>query len=271
MTIAAPLPVSPPRGSLFTNERMIRLARIWCLIWPPLLAWHVAGQLRAGLTDGVDRPFGEDFINFWSAARLAVTQRWASIYDIAAFHDFQVGVVGHAIDLYPYSYPPAALLVSAPLGLLPYPLAWAAWQLLGWLGFATALRRMSPRHWLLASLAWPAVLINALGGQIGCWIAAIIGWGLLLLPKRPLIAGLLLSLLIIKPQLAWLIPLALLAGREWRALIGLVILVAPYVAPSASVRELMSQASLVGWFAFVLGLAFIVLYAVRRAKVRRQP
>ena len=55
------------------------------------------------------------------------------------------------------------------------------------------------------------------------------------------------------------------------ALIGLVILVAPYVAPSASVRELMSQASLVGWFAFVLGLAFIVLYAVRRAKVRRQP
>lgn len=38
-----------------------------------------------------------------------------------------------------------------------------------------------------------------------------------------MVAGLLLSLLIIKPQLAWLIPLALLAGREWRALIGLAI------------------------------------------------
>jgi hypothetical protein len=94
---------------------------------------------------------------------------------------------------------------------------------LGWLAFATALRRLAPRYWLLAALAWPAVLINALGGQAGCWIAAIIGWGLVLLPRRPLIAGLLLSLLVIKPQLAWLIPPALLAGREWRALIGLTV------------------------------------------------
>lgn len=53
------------------------------------------------------------------------------------------------------------------------------------------------------------------------------------------------------------------------ALIGLVILLAPYVARATSVRELMTQASLVGWFAFVLGLAFIVQYGVRRAKARR--
>ena len=56
------------------------------------------------------------------------------------------------------------------------------------------------------------------------------------------------------------------------ALIGLVILIAPYVARSAAVRELMGQVTLVGWFALVLGLAFLVQYAVRRAKAkRRQP
>ena len=53
------------------------------------------------------------------------------------------------------------------------------------------------------------------------------------------------------------------------ALIGLVILLAPYVARSDSVRELMAQATLVGWFALVLGIAFGVQYAVRRAKSGR--
>lgn len=55
------------------------------------------------------------------------------------------------------------------------------------------------------------------------------------------------------------------------ALIGLVILLAPYVARSDSVRELMGQATLVGWFALALGIAFGVQYALRRAKARRQP
>lgn len=50
------------------------------------------------------------------------------------------------------------------------------------------------------------------------------------------------------------------------ALIGLVILLAPYIARSDSVRELMGQAAVVGWFALVLGLAFMVQWAVRRAR-----
>ncbi|KAB2891188.1 MAG: hypothetical protein F9K35_18795 [Burkholderiaceae bacterium] len=42
------------------------------------------------------------------------------------------------------------------------------------------------------------------------------------------------------------------------ALIGAVILLAPYLARSSSVQELMRQASLVGWFSLVLGGAFIM-------------
>jgi uncharacterized membrane protein HdeD (DUF308 family) len=41
------------------------------------------------------------------------------------------------------------------------------------------------------------------------------------------------------------------------ALIGAVILLAPILARSPSVQDLMRQASLVGWFALVLGGAFI--------------
>ena len=50
------------------------------------------------------------------------------------------------------------------------------------------------------------------------------------------------------------------------ALIGLVVLIAPYVARSPSVQDIMAQSALVGWFALVLGGAFIVQYVVRRVR-----
>ena len=48
------------------------------------------------------------------------------------------------------------------------------------------------------------------------------------------------------------------------ALIGALMLLAPYVARSDTVRELMRQAYLVGWFALLLGLAFIGRYVYQR-------
>ena len=47
-------------------------------------------------------------------------------------------------------------------------------------------------------------------------------------------------------------------------LIGAIILLAPYVARSSSVQELMGGASAVGWFTLVLGCAFIALFGRRR-------
>jgi uncharacterized membrane protein HdeD (DUF308 family) len=56
------------------------------------------------------------------------------------------------------------------------------------------------------------------------------------------------------------------------ALIGLVVLIGPYLAKSPSVRDMMAQAAVVGWFALVLGLAFVVQFGLRRkAALRRKP
>lgn len=52
------------------------------------------------------------------------------------------------------------------------------------------------------------------------------------------------------------------------ALIGVVILLAPYYAKSLSVRDLMGQVHVVGWFALVLGLAFIGRYGWQRWRAR---
>src|SRR5450759_1306515 len=61
---------------------------------------------------------------------------------------------------------------------------------------------------------------SAIGGQNGAWSAALLGGGLSLLERRPVAAGMLFGLFVYKPHLALLIPVALIAGRQWRALIA---------------------------------------------------
>ena len=52
------------------------------------------------------------------------------------------------------------------------------------------------------------------------------------------------------------------------ALIGAIILLAPYLARSPDVRELMAQVYLAGWFALVLGGAFVLRWGLLRWRRR---
>ena len=47
-------------------------------------------------------------------------------------------------------------------------------------------------------------------------------------------------------------------------LIGLGVLVSPYFITSPGMQGIVAKSSLVGWFALVLGIAFLGLYARRR-------
>ena len=47
-------------------------------------------------------------------------------------------------------------------------------------------------------------------------------------------------------------------------LIGLAVLVSPYFISSPGMQGIVAKSSLVGWFALVLGCAFLGLYARRR-------
>jgi hypothetical protein len=69
-------------------------------------------------------------------------------------------------------------------------------------------------------MAMPPLLINAITGQAGFLIAALFIGGVALMPKRPLLGGILLGLMVVKPQLGLVLPFALAAGREWRAFLG---------------------------------------------------
>src|SRR5579864_540754 len=74
--------------------------------------------------------------------------------------------------------------------------------------------------WLLLALAFPAVLINVGHGHNGFLTAALLGGGLVMLDRRPLVAGILFGLMAYKPQFGLMIPIALAAGGYWRTFIA---------------------------------------------------
>ena len=170
------------------------------------------------LATNVNDAFGADFMSFWAASVLAVGGDPAAAYDVEAHHAVQAQVA--TIDGWmPFFYPPPFLLLLLPLGLLPYWAAALTWTVGTFGAYLAAARRLLPGSgWLV--VAYPAVIANAIIGQNGFLTAAIFIGGLLALPRRPLLGGLLLGCLVVKPHLALLLPLAFLAARQWQAIAG---------------------------------------------------
>ncbi|MDP2296197.1 MAG: glycosyltransferase family 87 protein [Pseudolabrys sp.] len=205
---------------MFTESSLFRKV---AMTWPLIAAIaYAADMLRTNgwaLVDAAGRPLGDDFINYWSGAFLAWHGRATDVYNWPAYHAFQESIVGGPIDPYHYGYPPVLLILSAPLALLPYLPGLAAWLALSWFAFYRALCAAVPgRSVLLLAVATPAIFVNAIGGQNGAWSAALLGGALSLLERRPAIAGALFGLMIYKPQLGLLVPVALVAGGHWRAI-----------------------------------------------------
>jgi alpha-1,2-mannosyltransferase len=71
-------------------------------------------------------------------------------------------------------------------------------------------------EWALLALAFPAVLINVGHGQNGFLTAALLGGALVVLDRRPILAGILFGLLVYKPQYGLLIPLVLAVSGRWK-------------------------------------------------------
>ena len=205
--------------------------------------------LVAILTD----PYQMDFVAYWAAARLAVEANPAGAYHIELHRAVELGAIPLRGAL-PFAYPPCFLLLLAPFGWLAYPVAAFDWVLLTFAAYGAALRKWAPRaSWL--ALSFPPLPVNVITGQSGFLIAALLIGGMVLLPKRPLVAGLVLGLLVIKPQLGLVLPLALLAGREWRAIAG--------AAASASGLILLSLVvfGLAPWQAWFANAAFYTAIA----------
>ena len=120
-----------------------------------------------------------------------------------------------------WSYPPSIILFGAPLALMPVLPAYLVWTFGTVVLLHLAIRPLRlPTVLHLATLASPAVFINAMFGQNGALTAALLIGGMLAAPKRPIFAGVLFGLLTVKPHLGILIPFCLIASHNWRAFVG---------------------------------------------------
>lgn len=184
-------------------------AAMMLIAYLPMLA-HVRAQATGAV--------GSDFLAFWGAGKLALAGHPALAYDLAAEQVAQA--TSGTGQLVAFVNPPPFLFAVLPLGLLPYGAAWIAFALSGWaLWFAVA-RKLAPPRFSLGVLAFPGAYLAASHAQTGFLTAALLIGGVIALPRRPWLAGALLGALVIKPHLALLVPVWLLAGRQWRALAG---------------------------------------------------
>jgi hypothetical protein len=184
--------------------------------WAPIVR-------RQGLTaPRLTTPIARDFPLHWTASYLALTGRAASVYDYPSFKASEQALTG--ISGHPWPYPPTALLIDLPLARLPYFLSLAAWLAVTLGLYLLVLYRTAPHLLTMVwGLAFFGTFQNFYFGQNGFLSAALLGGGLLLLERFPLTGGAVLGLVSYKPHLAALVPLALLAGRRWRALAGTVV------------------------------------------------
>jgi arabinofuranan 3-O-arabinosyltransferase len=158
-----------------------------------------------------------DFVNVWSAGKLAIEGRPALAWDWDIQKQLQVAVLGQSyVGNFAWHYPPPFLFVAAFLAQFPYAPAFIGWVLVSSVPYLAMMRAIVGRPFgLLLAAAFPVVLANTMVGQNGFITAALIGGTLYLLPTQPILSGICLGLLSYKPQYGLLFPLVLIAASQW--------------------------------------------------------
>ena len=210
-----------PGGGFLTSERLKLCFFAVAVVYATTLAVHATRSHWLFDIGGDYVP--TDFVAFWAAGRLALEGHASQVYDWAVHHAMAVEGVGPHRELLPWLNPPSFLVFVAPFAAFSYPVAMVAWLGLTLALFVIVIRAIvghDAAWW--GALAFPGVIINIAAGQGGFLTASLTGGGLLL-RHRPFVAGMLIGLLTIKPQLGILFPIALLAGRSWPAMAGAVL------------------------------------------------
>lgn len=213
----------------------------WCLAAIVVQALVVLGWLTTyrGLYDPRGMPLGNDFAAFWFAARWTLQHPAVEAYDVATMTVYQHGQWTGLVGMYAWVYPPAFLLVVLGFGLLPYVAAFVVWTvttLAAWLAGIRQNLRDRTSWWLVA--AFPGLWLGLGQGQNQFLTAALAALGLGLLRRRPVWAGVFIGLLAIKPHLALLFPVALVAARAWRTIAA---------AAVTAVTVTLLPAAVLGW------------------------
>jgi alpha-1,2-mannosyltransferase len=205
-------------GRWLTRARIIAGGQVLLLIELTVLVMLALWQ-HGVITGSVART-SSDFVSFYAAGKLALAGTPALAYDQAAhFLTEQRFTVAGAPYQY-FFYPPVFMLITAPLALLPYFVAFYVFEFATLTAFLLTMRQILREPgwgWLGPVLAFPAIFWTFGLGQNAFLSAALAGWFFLLIDRRPALAGMYLGLLCYKPHFGMLAPVGLAFGGHWRA------------------------------------------------------
>jgi hypothetical protein len=186
--------------------------------------------------------YHNDFTFYLAAARIGLAHGWPSIYNLS-LQQTELDALGSGIkiaELARFISPPPVAWFALPLTPLPYAVAYWTWSALLLVALVLTWQLAAPGRglarviFLAAAAGWLPVIYGLQLGQPGLFVVlGIAGCYALLRANRPLWAGFALGAAVLKPQLAFLVPLALLAARQDRAFIGSVIVLGVLAAASA--------------------------------------
>jgi hypothetical protein len=167
--------------------------------------------------DGTSLVVGRDFLNFWMYGRAALTADPSRFYDAAEYNRALQALLDAGYPGQNWSYPPSVFFLAAPFGQVGYLTALLLWTLLGAaIFFAVARRHVADNRLLLVLLLSPAAVFCIISGQSSLITAAMLVTIFAWLDRGPIVAGILIGLLTLKPQLGILFPVILIASGRWR-------------------------------------------------------
>jgi hypothetical protein len=186
---------------------------------PAILAVCAAAWLIGWVTQRAE-PAGFDFIAIYASARLVATGNAGAVTDRDAIFAVEHATLPERTVFLNNPNPPALSLVLAPLGALPFDVAYAAMLTLGVAALAAAAFLMAPlaapeqrmRLFPFALLAPPSTIALAQGQTTPFMLLAVAAS----LRAPPAVSGALLGLLALRPQLLPLFALIALADRQRR-------------------------------------------------------
>jgi hypothetical protein len=180
-----------------------------------LVAWDLLVPAAAFLREYRVR---NDLRLAYAAARVGVQQGYSHLYDLAA-QKAAIESLGAGFNPQPFISPPPLAWLVTPLTAIPFPAALVIWTVLLMAALVWTWYLLAPREPLAraAHLAlWLGLFPVAFGllvGQPGALVAAAVATSWWLMRKdHPGWAGVALSLLVLKPQLAILVPACLLVS-----------------------------------------------------------
>ncbi|HVC76583.1 MAG TPA: glycosyltransferase family 87 protein [Candidatus Micrarchaeaceae archaeon] len=197
--------------------------RLWAavglLVGLILIAWDLWAAAGTYISQYAVR---NDFRLAYGAALVGIRNGYGHLYDLAA-QKSAIESLGAGFNPQPFISPPPLAWLATPLVVLPFSFALLLWTVLllaalvwSWYLVAPGTGLAKVAHLALLLGVFP-VAFGVMVGQPGALVAAAVATAWWLMRReRAVWAGLALSLIVLKPQMAFLIPICVLASGQAR-------------------------------------------------------